>query len=205
MRRIDGIVGNRYDNPDLEDQVAAHEDAGTLERVVLDATKRRKSRLRVETDAGTDLGVLVDRPELREGDILFLDDDRAAIVTFRSREVYVVELPDPTSDAMAAAVELGHRVGNQHWDIAIDGGLVYVPLEADRHIVEAVVGDYVPEDASTYYDEVDATLFIDDEPQDQGHEAIDVDQEPEHDHGMGVHHHDSGSHEHGHGHDHSHE
>ena len=60
MRRIDGIVGNRYDDSELDEQVMAHEDAGTLERVVLEAAERRKSRLRVETDSGTDLGVLVE-------------------------------------------------------------------------------------------------------------------------------------------------
>ena len=204
MRRIDGIVGNRYDDSELDEQVMAHEDAGTLERVVLEAAERRKSRLRVETDSGTDLGVLVDRPELREGDVLFLEDDRSAVVTFRSRDVYVIELPDATPDAMAAAVELGHRVGNQHWDIAIDDALVYVPLEADKHIVEDIVGDYVPEDALTYYDAVDATLFIDDERQDQGHEhARDTDHGHEHD--RTDHHHDHDLDSHKHDHDHSHE
>ena len=203
MRRIDGIVGNRSDDPDLDEQVMSHEDAGTLERVVLEAAERRKSRLRVETDAGTDLGVLVDRPELREGDVLFLEDDRSAVVTFRSRDVYVIELPDATPDAMAAAVELGHRVGNQHWDIAIDDGLVYVPLEADKHIVEAVVGDYVPADALTYSETVDVTLFTDDDRQGQGPEhAGGPDHGHEHDR-PNDHGHDPGSHTHDH--DHSHE
>ena len=204
MRRIDGIVGNRDADPALENRVAAHEAAGTLERVVLEATERRKSRLRVETDAGTDLGILVDRPALREGDVLFLEDDRAAIVTFRSRAAYVVELPDPTPDAMAAAVELGHRIGNQHWDIAIEDGQVYVPLEADRRILEAVLGEYVPENASTRYAEVDATLFVDDR---DGRGSADhqhgSDGHEPHTHG---HTHGSHAHDDGHAHDaHSHE
>jgi len=32
----------------------------------------------------------------------------------------------------AATVELGHRIGNQHWDIAVEERTVYVPVEADR-------------------------------------------------------------------------
>lgn len=198
MRRIDGVVGNRHEDPELEERIAAHERAGTLERVVLEATERKKSRLRVETDAGTDLGILVDRPELREGDVLFVEDDRAAVVTFESREAYVIELPEPSRDAMAAAVELGHRIGNQHWDVAVEGGRVYVPVEADRHVLEDVVGEYVPDGAATSYEEVDATLFVDGNDRGGGH-GYDH-EHPDHDHAHADH-----DHSHSHGHDHSHE
>lgn len=88
--------------------------------MVLDLSDRKKSRLRVETDAGTDLGIIVDQGELRSGDVLFIDDDVAPVVTFRRRDAYVVELPTPSVEAMSDVVELGHRVGNQHWDIAVE-------------------------------------------------------------------------------------
>ena len=189
MRRIDGIVGNRHDDPELDECLRAHEAAGRLERVVLEAAERKKSRLRVTTDAGTDLGVLVDTPELRAGDVLFVEEDGAAVVEFESRTAYVIELPAPSVETVAAAVELGHRVGNQHWDIAVDGGTVYVPLEVDRHILEDVIGEYVPEDARTRYEEVDASRFLED--------GSGVDE-----HG---HSHDSDEPGHGRGHGHSHD
>jgi len=160
MRRIDGVVGNRGDDPELDERIVAHEREGTLERVAIEADERKKSRLRVETDAGTDLGVVVGAEELRSGDVLFVDDDRAAIVTFEMREALVVELPDPSDAAVAAAVEFGHRVGNQHWDVAIEDGAVYVPVDAERRILEEVLWPYVPEGATTRYEEVDAELFV---------------------------------------------
>ena len=204
MRHVDGVVGNRYDDPDLDEQLHAHEAAGRLERVVLEAGQRKRSRLRVETDAGTDLGIVVDQPELRAGDVLFLDDDAAAVVEFESRTAFVVDLPSPGPQTVAAAVELGHRVGNQHWDIAIEDGTVYVPVEADRRIIEDVLGEHVPDGATTRYASVDASLFIGEnaEPSgvDHSHEATNG-----HGHG-GDHSHSHGdSHDHGHGHDHSHE
>ncbi len=202
MRRIDGVVGNRQDDPDLDERIDAHERAETLERVVIESEERKKSRLRVETDAGTDLGIVVGDDELRPGDVLFVEDDRAAIVAFETREAFVVELPAPSVATTAAAIEFGHRVGNQHWDVAIEDGAVYVPVEAERRILEDVLGPYLPAGATTRYEEVDAELFVDEgaghgDGPDHSHAG-----ESEHSHSHG------GGHEHTHsdgGHDHIHE
>jgi len=187
MKRVDGIVGNIHTDPELAAQIETHEAAGTLERVVLDTSDRRKSRLRVETDAGTDLGILVDQPELSAGDVLFVDDDHAAVIEFEEIEAFVIELPEATESTLLSAVELGHRIGNQHWDVAVEAGTVYVPVEADKSIIESVLGEYLPAGAETYYEVVDAEQFVDGETMDHGHA----------DHGHG---HDTGS-DHSHSHD----
>ncbi|MBX0287128.1 urease accessory protein UreE [Haloarcula salinisoli] len=191
MRRVDGVVGNVDDDPELADDVAAHEQAGTLETVVLDDTDRKRSRLRVTTEAGTDLGVLVDRPELTAGDVLVLEAELAVVVAFERREAFVVDLPSAV--AASTAVELGHRIGNQHWDIAIEDGTLYVPVEADRDIIEDVLGPYLPAAATTRYETVDAERFVDGD----GAPVND-------DHGHGASHEHERSHEADHGHDHSH-
>ena len=159
MRRVDGVVGNADADPDLADAIAAHRQAGTLETVVLDDTQRKRSRFRTTTESGTDLGVLVDRPELSPDDVLVLDDDLAVVVAFERREAFVVDLPSETETG--TAIELGHRIGNQHWDIAIDDGTLYVPREADRSIIEETLGPYLPEGATIRYETVDAELFVD--------------------------------------------
>ena len=158
MIRVDGVVGNAAD-PDIADEIAAHKADGTLEKVRIDSADRRKSRLRVETDAGTDIGVLVDEPELAAGDVLVLDDQRAVVVEFESREALVVDLPP--SPTPASTIELGHRIGNQHWDIAVEDRTLYVPVEADRTIIEDVLGPYLPSGAETRYETVDAERFVD--------------------------------------------
>jgi urease accessory protein len=161
MRRIDGIVGNRHDDPGLEERIAAHEREGTFEQVVIGADERKKSRLRVETDAGTDLGIVVQRPELRPGDVLFVEETAAAVIAFEEREAYVIELPDPGGETVSAAVELGHRIGNQHWDIAVEGETIYVPLDVEKRILEDVLGPYLPAEATTRYESVDGARFVD--------------------------------------------
>ena len=161
MRRVDGVLGNAREDPELANHREEHEERGTLERVVLAAGERKKSRLRTTTDAGTDLGVLVDEPALEAGDVLLCEDERMVVVAFEPREALALELPDPSPDVLAAAVSLGHRVGNQHWDLAVDEGIVYVPLEADRHIVERVVLEGFP-DARHWIERVDAERFLTD-------------------------------------------
>jgi len=197
MKRVDGVVGNINDDPDLAAEIEAHEQAGTLETVVLDDTERKRSRLRVTTDAGTDLGVLVDQPELVAGDVLLCNDDRAVVVAFEEREAFVIEFPAAEA-AVSTGVELGHRIGNQHWDLAVDGATIYIPVEADRAIIEDVLGSYIPERATTRYETVDADRFI------QGDDdTAAADNGVDHDH-AGEQGHDNHGHEHDHSHDHGH-
>ncbi|ARS88796.1 urease accessory protein UreE [Natrarchaeobaculum aegyptiacum] len=190
MERIDTVLGNVHADDDLAVARDDHDRAGTLERLVIDADRRRRSRFRTTTDAGTDVGVVLERAALSAGDVLLCEDDRMIVVAFEPLEAFAVDLPEPSPATLEAAVELGHRVGNQHWDLAVEAGTVYVPLEADRHIVERVVADVVP-GSEIREVTVEADLFV-----------TDVDAEPsEHDH----HHHDSShEHEHGHTHDHGH-
>lgn len=196
MERIDGIVGNVHADGDLAARYEAHEAADTLERIVVDAENRRRSRFRATTDRGTDVGVVLDRPAVSSGDVLLAEDDRMIVVAFEPRDALALTLPDATSEALSAAVELGHRVGNQHWDLVVEDGVVYVPLEADRHIVERVVDDVVP-GASVRETTVGADLFVTD-PEDTGSDCDQQHTHSDHDHSH------PHSHEHGHEHDHDH-
>ncbi|MFT4945916.1 MAG: urease accessory protein [Natronomonas sp.] len=191
MERIDGVVGNRHSDPDLGERIDSHERAGTLEVVRIEAGDRKRSRLRAETDEGTDLGIVLDRP-LTAGDVLTLDDERAIVVEFERRDAAVVDLPEPTTAGVKVAVELGHRIGNQHWGLAVEDGSLYVPVEADRHILEGVLAEQLPEGATVEYEEVDPAVWLDGETPDADHE---------HSHGAGGHEH---SHDNGHGTSHDH-
>ncbi|ELY53125.1 urease accessory protein UreE [Natronococcus jeotgali] len=196
MERIDGVVGNVHADDELAALRDEHRENGTLERVVIDAADRRRSRFRATTDAGTDVGVVLDRPAVSVGDVLLVEDERMVLVAFEPREALAVELPEATPATLEAAVELGHRVGNQHWDLTVEDGVVYVPLAADRHIVERVVDDVVP-GAEIEATTVEADLFVPDRRDGEaGHGHDDHD----HAHPHGGHDHDH----HSHGHDHDH-
>jgi len=197
MKRVDGVVGNIKNDPDLADAVAEHERTGSLETVVVDDTERKRSRLRVTTDAGTDLGVLVEQPKLVAGDVLVLDSDRAVVVTLESREAFVIEFPGAETE-LSTAVEIGHRIGNRHWDVATEERTVYVPVEADRAIIEDVLGPHIPADATTRYETVDAERFVGSDGGAEAHGPVDGRGRA----GSPGQSHDDGRD--GHGHDHSH-
>ena len=186
MEQIDGVVGNRHADPALGERVAEHGRAGTLERVRIEVDNRKRSRLRVETDSGTDLGIVLDE-SLAAGDVLAIDEDRAIIVEFERREAAVVDLPEPTETGVEIAAKLGHRVGNQHWDFAVEGGRAYIQTEADHHIVEDVLADSLPHGSTIEYEEVDPALWLGEDETASGH--------ADHSHGDGDHSHG------GHGHD----
>lgn len=191
MEHVDGVIGNVNEEESLARRIRDHDSAGTLERVSIEAGDRRRSRLRVETDAGTDLGLVPDR-ELRSGDVLVLEADRAVVVEFESREAAVIPLPEATPASLARMSELGHRIGNQHWDLAVRDGALYVPVAADHHIVEDVLGPHLPPGTEISYAEVDASLWIDDGARgEDGHGVGD------HEHGHGRQEHSHAEHTHG--------
>ena len=198
MKRIDGIIGNVNDDPALASAVADHEQADTLETVVLDDTERRRSRIRVTTDAGTDLGILVDQPELTAGDILLLNTSRAVIVAFKPRDAFVIDFSS-SQVAVSTALKLGHRIGNQHWNIAIDNKTIYIPVEADHAIIEEVLGSYIPDEATTYYETVDAKRFLEDDNNISANAHNSAGNHEQTDHNMTV---DKYGHDHEHNHDH---
>ncbi|MCU4926842.1 urease accessory protein UreE [Halobacteria archaeon AArc-dxtr1] len=204
MERIDGVLGNVHADDDLAALRDDHAAAGTLERVIIDAANRRRSRFRATTDAGTDVGVVLDRPALSVGDVLQCADDRMIVVAFEPREALAITLPEPTETALDAAVELGHRIGNQHWDLAVEDGTVYVPLAADRHIVERVVSDVVPGSHVTETT-VEADLFVTDPGEfTPDHDHGGSSEGDSHDHSPSEHSHDHGEHdEHSHSHGHN--
>ncbi|MFC7197204.1 hypothetical protein ACFQL4_25455 [Halosimplex aquaticum] len=98
---------------------------------------------------------------------------------------------NPDRVAVTTALELGHAVGNRHWDLAVDGQRAYLPLADSRERMEATVELHLPDGATVEYDEVPPTLFDEGDAADHSHSHGEAD----HSHGGG----ESHSHSHGHG------
>lgn len=151
----DAEWASRYDDrPDEE-----------IERVVLDDRDRRRSRVRTTTNAGTDIGIVVEgNRRLQPGDVLVADDDRFVVVAFEDRPALVIAFEGnnmSTADAVQLA-SLGYQVGNRHWDLAVRDEEVLVALGTDAEQKVAEVTDALPAGAETRRETVDPTLFDDD-------------------------------------------
>jgi urease accessory protein len=153
MLVADTHLGNR-DDPAVAERLA---DADP-HRVVLSATDRRRSRVRTETVAGRDVGVVVGRP-LDDGDVLETDDGALVVVELAAVEALVLAFGDDVSPT--AALELGHAVGNRHRDLAVRGREALVPVADSRERTEALVADHLPDGATIRYEAVPPTTFDD--------------------------------------------
>lgn len=192
MLVTESVLGNVDDDADLRRAVETRP-TEEVERVVLDERERRRSRVRTTTDAGTEIGVVVeDERGLRPGDVLVNNDERVVFVEFADREALVVAFAGGDAAAMARAAELGHAVGNRHRDLAVSGGEVLIALDADGDRTVEDIKAMCPPGTETRRERVDPTLFDGVGPGDHDHSHGD-----EHAHG-----HDGDGHTH-HG-DHTH-
>jgi urease accessory protein len=187
MDVVDGVVGNVDEDATLAAVLERHEARGTVERAVLDDAMRRRSRFRTTTDAGRELGVVLDGRTPRPGDVLLETDDAIVVVAFASVPAAAVDVGDDADPA--GLVAFGHDVGNRHRPMAVREGTVYVALERgttaeagdDLRSVDPRLADVVPPTAEATVERVDPSLFDDsvaghshdhpdDHPHDHSHE-----------------------------------
>jgi urease accessory protein len=193
MLVADTYVGHREDDA-LADRL---DDADPL-TVTVDDTERRRSRVRTTADDGTDLGIVVAR-ELRDGDVLAADD-RLVVVSLARIDALVVYLRGVagSTDAVTAAVELGHAAGNRHWDLTTEGDRAYLPLVEQRERMESEISPHLPEGATMTEEAVSPALF---DEGDGGHNSVGSGHggyQHDHSHDDESHDHTHGNHRHGH-------
>ncbi|ADE04669.1 urease accessory protein UreE [Haloferax volcanii] len=188
MLVADTYLGHR-DDPAVRGRL----DEADAARVVLSDDDRRRSRVRTETEDGRDLGVVVGR-ELDDGDVLETETGDLVVVELAAIDVLVVDV-GAADVSTTAAVELGHALGNRHWNLAIRDGEALFPVPDTYERMEATVADHLPPGVTTRRETVSPALFDGDEP-DHGHGG--------HGHGGHDHSHEHGGHGHSHG-EHSHD
>lgn len=157
-----------------------HEEQGTLETVSVSERERNRSRFKTELEDGTELGVVLGDRELSPGDVLVASDERMVVVEFERREVLVVSVPEM---GWREALELGHHMGNQHWELAIRGEDLLIPIAGERRLMERTLREELPEGATIGVERVDPELFDDgDRDHDHSHGADDHDHGHDHEH-----------------------
>ncbi|RNJ77478.1 MAG: Urease accessory protein [Nitrosopumilus sp. H8] len=120
MLRITSISGNIHDGGVCD---------GDSEHLCISRGDLEKSRLRRETDGGTDIGLSLDPGTvLRDGDVL-AGGKKPIIVRQTAEMVISVRLDDPEMRVVA-----GHVIGNHHRPVAVEKGVIYFPVQADSEL-----------------------------------------------------------------------
>lgn len=162
---VDHVIGNITTDKDLATFVAAWEQDGRVERLSVDTWEAQKSRLRKDTDKGTEVGITLNRGEmLRHGDILYVDQDQKHLimVEVEGRKVLVIKIfPQPDSQSLTElTVKLGHMLGNQHWPVKVEGFTVYVPVVIAENVMETVLRTHNLQGIEWRIEDADPTMDL---------------------------------------------
>jgi urease accessory protein len=141
---VNRLLGNTASAEGLAHRVQAMEKSSLVERVRVSPTDAQRRRLRVTTESGVDVGIMVeDVTALTDGDVLCHDKDesRLVVIEVTASEAMAIKVMPPPADAASFAygVLLGHMLGNQHWPIKVDGSVVLTPVSIDRLVMETVL------------------------------------------------------------------
>ncbi|MEX2296733.1 MAG: urease accessory protein UreE [Dongiaceae bacterium] len=122
--RLTRILGARED-PAIAARLHDISHAGRIEEITLGRDDLARRRIRIETDAGTDCAIALDRSEkLFDGAVLLLEADRAVVVRMEPERWLSLETASP-----AAALRLGYFAGNMHWRVRFEGSILHIALE----------------------------------------------------------------------------
>jgi urease accessory protein len=139
---VDGVLGNRHRDAWLAQRCEDAERAGRLEILRLPLVVAQRRRLRVVSDAGTEIGVSVgEGSQLQDGDVLVDEEGgRVVVVSLEPAQVVSFRLDSSlaTEAGFQAGLQLGHLLGMQHWQFRWIDGLCTVEV-ADRGFIEAVL------------------------------------------------------------------
>jgi len=135
--RVDKIIGNVNFDKDL---ASKFEDMSEKERVeIVNVTRLESERIRMRkvSDRGTELALTLPYgSHLIDGDVIFLTDEKIIVIKRASEDVLVVSFhKDMRQDLILdVAIKLGHKIGNMHRPIRIEGKKIFFPIQAQSEI-----------------------------------------------------------------------
>ena len=79
---------------------------------------------------------------LHDGDVLYYKkSENMFVVDIEPEEMMVLHFVEKFHEdkMLELAVKLGHAIGNQHWQMKVVGGKIYVPIMIDKKVMESVM------------------------------------------------------------------
>ena len=130
--KITKISGNIFDD-ELQKGFETLDKQGKCERLKITRQELEKTRLRKNTDKGTDVGISFNyNTKLNHGDVL-ISEDRFILVEQIPEKVISIKIKQ-NSNQTELLVLLGHIIGNRHRPIAIDKQTILFPIQADSEL-----------------------------------------------------------------------
>ena len=156
MLLVDSILGNVYDGNNISQKIEDAKESKTLKRLFLSRPQMEKSRLRTETEDGTEIGLSLEPGTiLHNGDVLEIDSNLIIIHQLPEKIIRVTINENNWSPNLL--VQLGHIIGNRHRPIAItsDGCIIFPIHDADEvELFQQLFSDIIHQISMNVEDEI---------------------------------------------------
>tara|TARA_B100000029_G_scaffold269865_1_gene265213 strand:- start:485 stop:991 length:507 start_codon:yes stop_codon:yes gene_type:complete len=156
MLVVDSILGNAYDQNNLSQKIENAKQNQTLKRLFLSRPQMEKSRLRVETEDGTEIGLSLEPGTvLHNGDVLEINSNLIVIHQLPEKIIRVTINENHWSPNLL--VNLGHIIGNRHRPISITSdGCIMFPIhdEDEVELFEQLFSEIIHEISLNVDDEI---------------------------------------------------
>jgi urease accessory protein len=155
MLTITTILGNIKNNPTLNQKYEESLKKNTLETITIQRSETEKVRMRKISDKKTDVGfILPSRTHLKDGDVVFLDDNKMIIIRLSPELVAILNIKkthrhshnsdvdgsnshhdhDHDHDLTNVAIKVGHTIGNLHRPLKINKDDIIFPIQTPDEI-----------------------------------------------------------------------
>ena len=133
MLKITKISGNIFDDIELKKRFEDLDKHGKCERLKVSRQELEKTRLRKNTDTGTDVGLSFDDgTRIRHGDVI-LAEEKFILVEQLPEQVISIKVKQSLNQT-ELLVLLGHIIGNRHRPISIENQTITFPIQADSEL-----------------------------------------------------------------------
>ena len=134
MLLINSILGNAYHGSNIKEKIETATQNHTIKQLFLSRSDMEKSRLRTETDDGTEIGLSLEPgTTLHNGDVLETDSNLIMIHQLPEKIISVKVNDDDHSSSIR--VQLGHIIGNRHRPLSIaSNGSVLFPIHDENEV-----------------------------------------------------------------------
>jgi urease accessory protein len=93
---------------------------------------------------------------LHDGDVLYYKkSEKMFVAKIEAEEMMVFYFVEKFHEGkmLELAVKLGHAIGNQHWQMKVVGGKIYVPIMIDKKVMESVIKTHNIPGVKYYFEE----------------------------------------------------
>lgn len=136
MITISSVVGNIFRDKEFEEKFKKQQKTMACEFLRFSRSELDKTRLRRQTDKGTDVGLILNSEhKLHNGDVLLSEPEKFIVIKQDPEKVISIKTNDMGLNSEEILVKLGHIIGNRHRPIQIDkNGYIIFPILSDSEL-----------------------------------------------------------------------